>query len=72
MSLIRSEEPAQGTVSKGLSSVEEDDEASSKGSSIPPSTRVGPSYHLTVFNCRSLTESKHIGHRAHLLSDVLK
>jgi hypothetical protein len=34
MSLIRSEEPAEGTVSKVLSSVEEDDEASAKGSSV--------------------------------------
>lgn len=33
---------------------------------------VGPSYHLTLFSCRALTESKQIGQRAHLFSDVLR
>jgi len=69
-SLIRSIDPVRGAVvSKGSSSVDEDEEASDceiSGSCI------GPSYHLTLLSCLSLTESKQIGQRAHLFAEVLK
>ena len=69
MSLIRIDDPSRGTVSKALSRPEDDDEDSASGLSI---SSIGPSYHLTFFNCRSFTESKQMGQRAHLLSDVLR
>ena len=67
MSLIRIDDPSRGTVSKVLSRLDdEDEEISASGLST---SSIGPSYHLTFFNCRSFTESKQMG--AHLLSDVL-
>ena len=70
MSLIRIDEPSRGTVSKVLSRLVDDDEdISPSGLSV---ASLGPSYHLTFFNCRSFTESKQMGQRAHLLSDVLR
>lgn len=70
MSLIRIDDPSRGTVSKVLSRLEdEDEEISATGLSI---LSIGPSYHLTFFSCRSFTESKQMGQRAHLLSDVLR
>ena len=70
MSLIRKDDPSRGTVSKVLSIFEEDDEdISASGLCI---SSIGPSYHLTFFNCLSFTESKQMGQRAHLLSDVLR
>ena len=70
MSLIRIDDPSRGTVSKVLLRLEDDDEdISASGFSV---SSIGPSYHLTFFNCRSFTESKQMGQRAHLLSDVLK
>lgn len=70
MSLIRIDDPSRGTVSKVPSRLEdEDDDISARGLSV---ASIGPSYHLTFFNCRSFTESKQMGQRAHLLSDVLR
>ena len=70
MSLIRIDDPSRGTVSKVLSRLEDDEEdISASGLSV---SSMGPSYHLTFFNCRSFTESKQMGQRAHLLSDVLR
>ena len=68
MSLIRIDDPSRGVVSNELSRLVEDDEVPASGLSIS----IGPSYHLTFFNCRSLTESKQMGQRAHLLSDVFR
>ena len=70
MSLIRIDDPSRGVVSNELSRLEDDgDEVSASGWSL---SSIGPSYHLTFFNCRSFTESKQMGQRAHLLSDVLR
>jgi hypothetical protein len=68
MSLIRIDDPSRGVVSNEPSRLE-DGEVPVSGLSI---SSIGPSYHLTFFNCRSLTESKQMGQRAHLLSDVFR
>ena len=61
MSLILSSEPSRGVVSKN----DTDEEACGLW-------LIGPSNHFTVLSWRSLTESKQIGHLAHLFSEMLK
>jgi hypothetical protein len=63
-------EPAWGVASKvaSVTDEEEDDAGWSSGMEID----AGASNHLTVLSCFSDTESKQMGQRAHLLSDVLR
>lgn len=74
------EDPAWGTTGSNVLSGGDDEEddpmpgpsLSSTPGSSPDVVLVGPSYHLTDLSCRSLIESKHIGQRAQLLSELLK
>ena len=64
ISLICKIDPVLGAVTTE-SAVEVD-------ASVSPSCATGVSNHFTGLRCFSLTESKQIGHRTHLLSDMFK
>lgn len=49
---------------------DEDEERLSPRQSVVVATV--PSYHFTLLSCFSLTESKQMGHLAHLFSEVLR
>jgi hypothetical protein len=53
-------------------SIKELEEADEELGAAGSSCETVPSNHFTAFNCAALTESKQIGHRAHLFSEVLR